>query len=85
MYKTICQVPDTLADYETEILLIDDGSRDGTLEEMKLLAVQDARVTYLSFSCNFGKEAAMYAGLANTTGDYVCVMDADMQDLPALL
>lgn len=76
---------DSLSDYETEILLIDDGSRDGTLEEMKLFAAQDARVTYLSFSRNFGKEAAMYAGLVNATGDYACVMDADMQDPPALL
>ena len=70
---------------EYELLLINDGSRDGTLDLMKSLAREDGHVIYLSFSRNFGKEAAMYAGFCNATGDYVAVMDADMQDPPALL
>ena len=70
---------------EYELLLINDSSRDGTLDLMKSLAREDGHVIYLSFSRNFGKEAAMYAGFCNATGDYVAVMDADMQDPPALL
>lgn len=71
--------------YEYELLLINDGSKDGTLAVMKELAQRDPRVKYLSFSRNFGKEAAMYAGFCNADGDYVAVMDADMQDPPELL
>lgn len=68
-----------------ELLFIDDGSRDGTLEILKGLAEEDEHVFYLSFSRNFGKEAAMYAGFCNAHGDYVAVMDADLQHPPALL
>lgn len=68
-----------------EILFVNDGSKDGTLELLKALAAKDERVTYISFSRNFGKEAAMYAGFCNAHGDYVAVMDADMQDPPSLL
>ena len=68
-----------------ELLFIDDGSRDGTLEEIRALAAKDAHVKYLVFSRNFGKEAAMYAGFCNASGDYVTVMDADLQHPPALL
>lgn len=68
-----------------EILFVNDGSCDGTLSVLKELAGQDDKVIYLSFSRNFGKESAMYAGFCNATGDYVAVMDADMQDPPALL
>ena len=68
-----------------EMLLVDDGSADGTLDLMRDLAKKDSRVTYLSLSRNFGKEAAMYAGFCNARGDYVAVMDADMQDPPELL
>ena len=70
---------------EHEFVFINDGSRDRTLAVLKELAGQDGCVQYLSFSRNFGKEAAMYAGFCNVTGDYVAVMDADMQDPPALL
>lgn len=70
---------------EFEILLINDGSRDNTLEEIKKLANQDSCVKYISFSRNFGKESAIYAGLENATGDYVTMMDADLQDPPSLL
>lgn len=68
-----------------EILFVNDGSRDETLDILKEFAEKDEHVTYLSLSRNFGKEAAMYAGFCNASGDYVAVMDADMQDPPALL
>ena len=72
-------------DAEYEMLFINDGSQDQTLAVLRSLAAQDPHVTYLSFSRNFGKEAAMYAGFCNAKGDYVAVMDADMQDPPSLL
>ena len=68
-----------------EILFVNDGSKDRTLEILREAAKEDARVRYISFSRNFGKEAAMYAGFKNVTGDYAAVMDADMQDPPSLL
>lgn len=68
-----------------ELLFVNDGSKDGTLAELKRLSEEDEHVFYLSFSRNFGKEAAMYAGFCNAHGDYVAVMDADLQDPPALL
>lgn len=75
----------TEKDVALEILYIDDGSRDGTKEEVKRLHERDERVHLLSFSRNFGKEAAMFAGLEHSKGDYVVIMDADLQDPPALL
>ena len=71
--------------YTYELMFVDDGSSDGTLEVIRRLAAQDGHVVYLSFSRNFGKEAAMYAGLSNARGELVAVMDADMQDPPSLL
>ena len=68
-----------------EFVFVNDGSRDKTLEILRKFARMDDRVRYISFSRNFGKEAAMYAGLEATTGDYVTTMDADLQDPPALL
>lgn len=68
-----------------ELLFIDDGSKDGTLSEIKELALKDMHVLYFSFSRNFGKEAALLAGLCNAQNDYVAVMDADLQDPPSLL
>lgn len=68
-----------------EFLFVNDGSKDKTLEILRSLAKKDKRVRYISFSRNFGKEAAMYAGLENSTGDYVTLMDADLQDPPTLL
>lgn len=68
-----------------EILYIDDGSRDRTVEEVKKLHERDARVHLVSFSRNFGKEAGIYAGLQKAKGDYVVLMDADLQDPPSLL
>lgn len=70
---------------ETEWWFVDDGSADGTLEQFRLLREQDPRVHYISFSRNFGKESAMYAGLEAATGDYIAIMDADLQDPPSLL
>lgn len=84
-YTELNRVSNEMADYEFEMLFIDDGSRDKTLSILKDLASNDKRVKYISFSKNFGKEAAMYAGFCNSTGDYTAVMDADMQDPPALL
>ena len=70
---------------EVELLYVDDGSKDHTVEKVKALREKDARVHLISFSRNFGKEAAMYAGLEHAKGDYVAVMDADLQDPPSLL
>lgn len=70
---------------EIEILYIDDGSHDGTVSEVKKLREKDDRVHLISFSRNFGKEAAMFAGLEKSKGDYVVMMDVDLQDPPALL
>lgn len=67
------------------LLLVDDGSADGTLRVMRELAAKDSAVKYLSFSRNFGKEAAMLAGLQNAGSDYVVIMDADLQDPPEFL
>ena len=71
------------ADYE--LLFINDGSSDNTLPILKELAAKDDHVKYISFARNFGKESAMYAGFCNAAGDYVAVMDADLQDPPSLL
>ena len=72
-------------DVDYELLIVDDGSKDKTYEVALDLAEKDDHVKYISFSRNFGKEAAMYAGFCNAKGDYVAVMDADMQDPPSLL
>ena len=84
-YRAVCGVMDSLPDYDFTLLLVNDGSGDGTLALMRELSAADERVQYLSFSRNFGKEAAMYAGFCNAKTDYVAVMDADMQDPPSLL
>lgn len=72
-------------DIDFELWYIDDGSKDGTVQEVKKLAQRDGRVHLVSFSRNFGKEAALYAGLEKARGDYVACMDADLQDPPGLL
>ena len=68
-----------------EFIFINDGSKDKTIEIIKKYSQKDKRVKYINFSRNFGKEAAMYAGLKLSTGDYVAIMDADLQDPPSLL
>ncbi|MGN0503550.1 MAG: glycosyltransferase family 2 protein [Ruminococcus sp.] len=74
----------TLPEYSFRYILVDDGSRDNTLLTMIKLAEKFENVKYISFSRNFGKESAMYAGLEHTTADYVFVMDADLQHPPAM-
>jgi len=74
-----------LTDYEFELILINDGSKDKTLPILRTLAEADERVKYISFSRNFGKEAAMYAGLRHAKGEFVCVMDCDLQDPPEMI
>lgn len=84
-YSEIDKISKKMKNVDFEFMFVNDGSRDNTLEEFRKLAKKDKRVRYISFSRNFGKEAAMYAGLENATGDYLTVMDADLQDPPALL
>ena len=86
-YKEINTVRDRLLAMECglEVIFIDDGSRDGTLEGMKSLAGQNPWIKYLSFTRNFGKEAAIYAGLTHAKGDFVGLMDVDLQDPPSLI
>ncbi len=85
LYEELKKVTSQMNQYTFELLFVDDGSKDDTLKILREMAEQDERVIYYSFSRNFGKEAAMYAGFCNATGDYVAVMDADMQDPPSLL
>ena len=84
-FEVLTDVAGKMNSVEFEFLFINDGSKDKTLEKIKELAARDKRVKYLSFSRNFGKEAGIYAGLKNASGDYVVIMDADLQDPPALL
>lgn len=83
-YEEVIKIIDKMQ-CEYEIIFVNDGSKDKTLEILKKISKKNENVTYLSFSRNFGKEAAMYAGFCNVCGDYIAVMDADMQDPPSLL
>lgn len=84
-YEELKKVRAQMKEQEFELLFIDDGSKDNSIGIIKELALKDEAVKYVSFSRNFGKEAAMYAGFVHSTGDYVAVMDADLQDPPSLL
>ena len=87
-YETMVRQMDEMEEQQKvqfELIFVDDGSKDHSLFEMRRLAQKDMRCRYLSFSRNFGKEAAMYAGLQAAKGDYVTVMDVDLQDPPSLL
>lgn len=84
-YDKMKEVMALLPELSFEIIIVDDGSTDGTLEVTKQLAKSDDRIRYISFSRNFGKEAAMYAGLKNASGKYTAIMDADLQDPPEML
>jgi len=84
-YRETSKVVDTIDGYSFRFLLVDDGSRDNTIVIMKQLAKEHDNVKYLSFSRNFGKEAGIYAGLKYSLGDYVILMDADLQHPPAMI
>lgn len=84
-YRAMVKVMDQMRGIAFELLFVDDGSNDGTLEILRNISTMDRRCRYLSFSRNFGKEAAIYAGLSHAKGDYVGLMDADLQDPPEML
>ena len=84
-YQTVVDMEEQLSSVDIEFLFVDDGSRDNTLQVCRQLHEKDNRVHYVSFSRNFGKEAGIFAGLEKAKGDYVVIMDADLQDPPALL
>jgi len=85
LYHALSEIEQNMPLYAFEYVLVNDGSKDKTLEVMKQLAQENESVHYFSFSRNFGKEAALLCGLANASGDYVVTMDADMQDPPRLI
>lgn len=85
LYQELNKVTENLTAYSFEYLFVNDGSTDDTLAVIRGLAQKDLRVHYVSFSRNFGKEAALYAGLKEARGDYVATLDADLQDPPKLL
>ena len=84
-WEEINKTSQNISQADFEFLFVDDGSNDNTVNILRKLAHEDKRVRYISFSRNFGKEAAMYAGLKNAKGDYIAIMDADLQDPPSLL
>ncbi len=84
-YRETSKVVDAIEGYSFRFLLVDDGSRDNTIVLMKQLAKEHDNVKYISFSRNFGKEAGIYAGLKYSSGDYVILMDADLQHPPAMI
>ena len=84
-YGRISQTADKMREYAFEFIFVDDGSSDATLSIIKALSDKDDRVRYCALSRNFGKESAMYAGLEKSRGDFVCVIDADLQDPPELI
>ena len=85
LYERVSKIMNDMKDYEFELLFVNDGSKDNTLNEIKKLREQDKRVSYVDFSRNFGKEIGMIAGLDYATGDCVIIMDADLQDPPELI
>jgi glycosyltransferase involved in cell wall biosynthesis len=85
LYEELKKLADTQTAYDWELLFVDDGSVDPTLDVLKQLRIQDERVSYVSLSRNFGKENALLAGLDTVSGDCVVVMDADLQDPPSLV
>ena len=84
-YEEMEKVIASMKELEFEYVFVDDGSSDETLAILRVLASQDEKVHYVSFSRNFGKEAGILAGLTESVGDYVVIMDADLQDPPELL
>jgi len=84
-YKEINKLSKEMGNITFEFIFVDDGSKDKTIKVMKKLNKKDERAKYISFSRNFGKEAAIYAGLEASKGDYITLMDADLQDPPEML
>ena len=84
-YDESSKIFDSLSNYQFRYIFVNDGSKDKTLDVLRALAQKDRRVKYISFSRNFGKESAMYAGLVNTTADLVVIMDADLEHPPKLI
>ena len=85
-YQEVMKIKEQMPPLNFEFIFVNDGSSDNTLKQLKILENKDPKqVKYLSFSRNFGKEAALYAGLKHATGDLITVMDADLQDPPSLL
>jgi len=84
-YQELSKTMSKMKELTFEVIYVNDGSKDRSLSEMRELAKKDKRVRYIAFSRNFGKEAAMYAGLKASTGDYVTIMDVDLQDPPYLI
>ena len=84
-YKEIQRISQKMDYADFEFIFINDGSKDKTLDILRQMSKEDSRVKYISFSRNFGKEAGLYAGLEHATGDYIAVMDADLQDPPEML
>lgn len=84
-YNETIKILKTIPNVDYEIIYVSDGSKDNSVKEMKKLSIIDTHVKYIAFSRNFGKEAGIYAGLKESTGDYIAVMDVDLQDPPALL
>ena len=85
LYERVSKIMNEVKDYEFELLFVNDGSKDNTLNEIKKLREQDKRFCYLNLSRNFGKETAMIAGLDYCKGDAVVIIDADLQDPPELI
>ncbi len=85
LYERMKKLMDEMQDYQFEILFVNDGSKDKTIEIIKQMRIEDKRICYVDFSRNFGKEIAMIAGLDYATGDCVIFMDADLQDPPELI
>ncbi len=83
-YRELINILENI-DYQYEIVFVNDGSTDKTIDILRRISEENSKIKYVSFSRNFGKEAAMYAGLCNATGDYVTIMDADLQDPPSML
>ena len=84
-YKAVNDTAAKMSGAEFEYIFVNDGSKDKTIDVIKEIASKDSRVKYVSFSRNFGKESAMYAGMEYASGDYVAIMDVDLQDPPELL
>ena len=85
LYERVSKIMNGIKNYEFELLFVNDGSKDKTLEEIKKMREEDSRISYVDFSRNFGKEIAMIAGMDYATGDCVIIMDADLQDPPELI